>query len=75
MPGKRVRLRACVELDRTIAALRKTDLDAARALARLLFEQTTCRVVAASKTELTLRVRGGKYPFVVPGEAVRRAKQ
>jgi hypothetical protein len=63
-----------VEFNRTVRALRRTDIDAARALVRLLFNQTPCRVVAASKTELTLRVRGGKYPFVVPREAVRTAK-
>jgi hypothetical protein len=76
MNGRRVTLKPGPALTATIAKLRESgDVSGAHALNRLRFTGTTCRVVAESKTALTLKVRGGKHPFVVPREAVKSANQ
>ena len=75
MPGKRVRLHDCPSFDRHVKALRLTDLDAARKLARLLFNRTTGRVVAESARTVTLVFRGSDKERTVPKTATRTAKQ
>ena len=75
MPGKRVRLHASPSFDRHIRALRRVDLDAARKLARLLFNRTTGRVVAESARTVTLVFRGSDKERTVPKTATRTAKQ
>jgi hypothetical protein len=73
-PGRRVTLRPGPALTATIARLRESgDVSGAHALNRLRFTGTTCRVVAETEKTVTLKVRGGKHPFVVPREAVRTA--
>jgi len=74
-PGRRVTLRSCPALDRTIGELKASgDMLQARALARLLFEQSICRVVGSQAGTLTLKRRASKYDFSVPAKAVKTAK-
>ena len=74
MPGKRVRLHDCPSFDRHVRALRRVDLDAARKLARLLFNRTTGRVIDDSDGLLILRFRGTRRIYTVPKTATRTAK-
>jgi len=70
--GRRVVLKACPALDLTIKRLKASgDVATASLLWRLVFSQTTCRVVGESHGMVTLQVRGRRATFAVPMEAVK----